>query len=551
MRKAPVHIVDLGPEEIEEALALAKTSLPEKTYRVLETIVRAYRFVLEILGRKSGSIGRLRKMLFGPTSEKTEELLGGRGGKRRAESATKAKRRPAGKPRPRPGHGRNGEAAYREAQTVEVPHQKLQAGGRCPGCRKGKVYDQPDPGVLVRVRGQAPLGVTVYHLEKLRCNLCGEVFTARPPEGVGTEKYDATSAAMIALLKYGSGFPFHRLDRLQKNLGLPLPAATQWEIVRDAARSLEGVYEELLWQAAQGGVLHNDDTAMRILAWMGKRREEQPKAPSKGGGNGEGEDLKDDRTGIFTSGIVSLVGEHRIALYFTGRKHAGENLKALLEQRESWRGAPIQMCDALSRNVPKDFKTILANCLAHGRRQFVEVLENFPREVEYVLEVLAAVYKNDAMTKKRRMTALERLGFHQEKSGPLMEKLHAWMERQICEKLTEPNSTLGEAIGYMRKHWEKLTLFLRRPGAPLDNNVVERALKKAILHRKNALFYKTDNGAHVGDLYMSLIHTCEMNGADPFDYLTQLQRHTKEVRAHPERWMPWNYRKALARARSP
>jgi transposase len=62
----------------------------------------------------------------------------------------------------------------------------------------------------------------------------------------------------------------------------------------------------------------------------------------------------------------------------------------------------------------------------------------------------------------------------------------------------------------MLKHWEKLTLFLRHPGPPLDNNICERALKKAILHRKNALFYKTVNGAHVGDVFMSLIYTCEL-----------------------------------------
>src|SRR5262245_56961193 len=108
-----------------------------------------------------------------------------------------------------------------------------------------------------------------------------------------------------------------------------------------------------------------------------------------------------------------------------------------------------------------------------------------------------------------------------------------------------PNSALGGAIGYMLKHWEKLTLFLRQAGAPLDNNLCERALKKAILHRKNALFYKTENGARVGDLFMSLIYTCQLNQANPFDYLTQLQRHTDQLVAGPQFWMPWNYREAL------
>jgi hypothetical protein len=346
---------------------------------------------------------------------------------------------------------------------------------------------------------------------------------------------------MIGLLKYGRGLPFNRLDKLQAGLGIPLPSATQWEIVRDAAKSMLPAYDEMARQAAQGDVLHNDDTTMKILERMGKRRRENLPREGESGG------IKPERTGIFTSGIVSAKEKRRIALFVTGCNHAGENLNAVLAQRALNRRAPVQMCDALSRNCPKDFKTILSNCLAHGRRQFVDITDNFPLECARVLKVLKIVYKNEAIAKKRAMTAAERLRFHQERSGPPMAKLRAWMERQIEDKKTEPNSGLGCAILYMLKRWGELTLFLRKAGAPLDNNICERALKKAILHRKNSLFYKTDNGAKVGDIFMSLIHTAELNGADPFDYLTRLQQHAKEVRGNPEKWMPWNY----PRARSP
>ena len=133
--------------------------------------------------------------------------------------------------------------------------------------------------------GQAPLAATVYELDRLRCNLCGEVFTAEEPEGVGPEKYDETTAAMIALLKYGSGMPFYRLEKLEHLLGIPLPASTQWEIVKEAAEVMKAARDELIRQAAQGEVLHNDDTSMRVLHLA--------REPS------------DDRTGVFTSGIVS------------------------------------------------------------------------------------------------------------------------------------------------------------------------------------------------------------------------------------------------------
>jgi hypothetical protein len=143
------------------------------------------------------------------------------------------------------------------------------------------------------------------------------------------------------------------------------------------------------------------------------------------------------------------------------------------------------------------------------------------------------------------MSAEERLAFHKAQSGPLMESLKQWLDEQITEKKVEPNSGLGEAVSYMRNHWTKLTLFLHVAGAPLDNTICERALKKAILHRKGSLFYKTQKGANVGDLFMSLIYTCERCGADPLDYLVELQKHAAELAQCPSAWMPWNYRKTL------
>jgi hypothetical protein len=441
---------------------------------------------------------------------------------------------PAGKPDTSEsapaGHGRNPASAFRGANKVVVTHPTLHSGDTCPECRRGRLYHQKEPATLVRLVGHAPLEATVFEM-RLRCNACGEVFTADEPETAGAAKYDETAVAMIALLKYGTGVPFNRLERLQGQLGMPLPAATQWELMAAAAKSLRLALEELIRQAAQGRVLHNDDTSMRILRLI--------REPG------------DKRTGTFTSGIVSLVGAWTIALFFTGSKHAGENLSEVLKQRAHELPAPIQMCDALSRNMPKGVETLIANCLAHGRRQVVEVVDHFPEECRYVLEALGGVYHNDAVARERALPPEERLHFHQEQSGPLMKGLHEWMETQLGEHKTEPNSGLGKAISYLLNHWSKLTLFLRQPGSPIDNNIVERSLKKAILNRRNALFYKTLNGAGVGDLFMSLIHTCELNGANPFDYLTELQRHAEELKRSPSEWMPWNYRESLARLATP
>jgi hypothetical protein len=209
------------------------------------------------------------------------------------------------------------------------------------------------------------------------------------------------------------------------------------------------------------------------------------------------------------------------------------------------------MSDALSRNVPKleeKLEILWGNCNAHARRRFVQVTPNFPQECRFVLESFRDVYRYEAETQRRGLVPEERLRFHQEHSRPVMDALQAWFEAQFKEKKVEPNSGLGEAITYCLKRWDRLTLFLREVGAPLDSNIVERALKKCILHRKNSLFYKTENGAEVGDLFMSLIHTSELNDANPFDYLTELQKHAEELVENPAAWMPWNYRQTLHQA---
>jgi transposase len=472
-----------------------------------------------------GALHALAAMLAPPrTTEKTSAVL-----EKSEGSETGAGTQPDTNPPPSPGPGRNGAEAFGDARKVDIAHQKLKHGDRCPECGKGNVYGQKEPKVLVRIVGQAPLAATVYSLERLRCGACGQVFTAHEPEGVGSEKYDET-AAMIAQLKYGSGTPFYRLEQLEGQLGIPLPAATQWEIVEEAAALLKPARDELIRQAAQGEVVHNDDTSMRVLRL--------PREAS------------DERTGVFTSGIVSTGQGWKIALYFTGRQHAGENIADVLKQRARHSIPPIQMCDALSRNVPKlpaGVEILLANCLAHGRRQFVEVAANFPDECRYVLEMLGQVYGYNAEARERSLATEERLRFHQERSGPVMDQLHGWLDAQLAEKRTEPNSGLGKAITYLPRHWRPLTTFLRVAAAPLDNNILERALKRAVLHRKNALFYRTLNGSQVGDLFMSLIHTCQLCGANSFDYLTELQRHAQELAANPTEWMPWSYRETIER----
>jgi len=530
MSVKPPQRLEITSEQMQALKGRIKNRrLDPSDYDVLLGVTETVERLSRALAEKNTAIGRLCKYLLGAPTEKAKNVLKDReqdcnSAPEANPDASQSPSEPsAKKPKPK-GHGKKAACDYTGANRICLQHPCLKVGDPCPGCDKGKLYELAMPSVFVHVTGSAPLEATVYERARLRCNLCGELFVPELPAEVGKDKFDASAPAMLALLKYGCGMPFNRLEKLQDHLGQPLPASTQWDIVNAAATALAPVWDALVAEAAQGRIVHNDDTTAKVLEFLQRQ------------------DPDSKRKGIFTTGIVSDGGGHRIALFMTGGRHAGENLTELLRRRRTGLSPPIQMCDALNRNESKEFETILANCLAHARRQFVELVDRFPDDCAYVIERLAEVYHNDGLCKKENLSSQQRLAYHRQHSAPVMDALHKWCQAQIQEKRVEPNSGLGKAIGYMLKRWDKLTRFLQVPDAPLDNNLCERALKYAILHRKNALFYKTQRGAYVGDLFMSLIHTCQLAGVNPLDYIGWLLKtEPKTLQASPERFMPWLY----------
>ena len=521
------EIVSVSAVELEQLLVELRRQLAPATYRLVESLLRTLQWMMALVEEKTLTLARLRRVLFGHKSETTEKIFP-KGPVVDSSSSSGA----ASNPKPkRKGHGRKGAKDYPGAQRVPVPHPKHRAGELCSKCLKGKLYRLSAPARLIRLVAQPIFQATLWELERLRCALCGALFTAPAPAEAHQGKYDPSVGLMLGIMRYGAGLPMYRMAKWQQYFGVPLPASTQWELMEAASKIPALVYEALIDTAAPGRLLHNDDTPMRVQS-LRKEISTAVDAPNK-------------RTGIFTTSIISQVDDQQVALFFTGQKHAGENLDQLLKRRSAELQKPLQMCDALARNQPKEFVTILCNCIPHGRRNFVDVAESFPEPCQKVLESLREIYRVEALAKEQNLSDAQRLVFHQEHSQPVMEELHQWMKEQIEQKQVEPNSGLGQAISYMLKHWEALTRFLSVPGAPLDNNICERALKMAILHRKNSLSYKTLHGAEVGDIFMSLIHTCQLNGINPFDYLMALQKHGEQVRKEPTRWLPWNYRQAI------
>jgi transposase len=522
-----------NPAEIENLIEQIRgTNLDPGAKDKIERLLRTILSLLELLQRKNTSIKKLRELIFGKRTErhqarkaedreKSDESLPPAPGDRdlkSAASASEGEEKPGGK-----GHGHRAVSEYSGARVVKCQHPQLKAGDHCPSfpCG-GRVYDLNEPTALLQFTGQPLITATNYEREVLRCAKCQKRYEAPLPEGVKEERYDATCDATIALMRYGGGLPWYRQAGLQAMGGVPLSEATMWERCEATADAGLGVFQQLMRQAADGEVMHTDDTWVRILSCLREDVQEKGRATN-------------------TSGIVVKAGGRKIALYFSGRHHAGENLAEVLKKRSAELGRPIQMSDALAANTSVEKNVLIGHCLSHARRKVFDLLDAYPSECEVVLEACGKVYGHDAETVG--VSKEQRLAWHQEKSGPVMKELKAWIERQFSERLVEPNSNLGKALQYWRNHWEELTLWLREPGAPLDNNIAEQSLKQFILMRKNSLFFKTEHGAAVGDILASLIQTCRLNGVNAWDYLVTIVRNKKDARRNPQLYLPWNYKR--------
>jgi len=542
------------PEQVQlsredgEALRtrLAGDALTAADRRVLDQVLQWYFWLVLALQEATISLRRLRTLVFGkaptaPASATFPVVGAGEEGvsaeaRGRADVGAEASRRGGH----RPGHGRHGAEAYRGAARVVCRHEALRAGERCPVCGQGRLYPLL-PGVAIRIDGNALLSAIRYELEKLRCSACGEVFTATMPAGAGAEKYSPRARAVLAVSRYYLGLPFYRVEAYQAMLGVPVPDATQWDQIEKVGDCAYVVFEQLEQVAAQGELIFQDDTAVRILSLM------QENLTLISAAQAQGLSTPQERTGMHTTALAVQVGEHLAILYYSSRRHAGENLQGLLDKREVGLDKPLAMSDALASNeVANEEAVIRCHCLAHGRRKFSDLEEVFPHECQVVLEVLRQVFEHDEQARQAQLSPEERLAYHQAQSQPLMDGLKRWLATQMDEHLVEPNSALGKAMGYMQSHWATLTRFLSVPGAPLDNNLAERVLKLFIRQQNNSLFYKSTHSAYIASVLTSLIATCVYAGVNVLEYLVALQEHRSEVFADPAAWLPWAYARSRA-----
>lgn len=515
----------LSQEQMDEFLAeIMGSNISAKSAEFAKMLIHGNAWMAQQLELGQLTIAKLRKLFQIQGSEKA--------------SYRKPKDDPASSKNQAPqddntGHGRNGADAYEGAEIIDVVHPELAPGALCPDTHcDGRLYEMSEPGVLVRVIGAPLASATRYNLQKLRCLICGVIYTAPLPKGVPNQKYDATFIAMLMINKYFMSVPLYRQDRLQKHLGIPLPASTQWDLMAAAKPMLNALYKALAQDAANGLALCYDDTSVKIQSEI-----KAAKNAEKG---------KKSQHTCFTTGIVSLHEDHRTYLYVTDNRTAGKCVVEIMALRDENLDPPIMMCDALSANIPQgisDDLYTLCFCLVHARRQFYELPDGYSDIADNVIGLIGKIYEHEAHTKG--FDSQKRLAYHQEKSIPLMDELKSYLEQQKPE--FEPNGIAGKAIDYILKRWTELSQFLRHANAPLDTNIVERALKLVIQVRKSAMFYKSLSSAAFASHVQSALYSAAQNNFNPCDYMVALLDNEKAVMQEPTAWLPWHYQETLKR----
>ena len=503
-------------------------SLSTDDIKLLLNAVLTLATMQERLSNKDVTVHKLRKLLgMVQSSEKLNHLLV-EGGTSKSNTKIKRARKPKVKKTPAP---------------TKVHHalEDFKKGQSCPSCFSGKLYKY-EPAQLLRVSGHSPFSSELHLSERLRCNACGQFFTASLPsdvlaDGEAGQKYAYSARSLMALQKYFAGAPFYRQESLQDILGLSITASTIFDQCEYLSNDLYPVFNQLLVIAADAHHFYLDDTTHRIIEQeaVQKKMRHSNKLQT--------------RTGLYASGIIASIKQRNeqqnIVLFQTNIGHAGEFIDEILKKRKPDKSPPILMSDALPSNNPTVIPVRQAACNSHSRRQFVDVIHQFPDEVEWVLQCYKQIWKFEDETIDQSMSPTERLKYHQKYSLPVMNEIRAWGEKHFTENTVEENSSLGKAIAYFNRHFERLILFCKVAGAMIDNNLMEQALKLIVRNRKNAYFYKTPAGAAISDVITSLIATAMQSGINVFDYFNAIQRHSQLVKEQPEKWLPWNYEQSI------
>lgn len=443
--------------------------------------------------------------------------------------------------KPVKGHGRRGANDYPQGKEIRYPNSKSQ-GDLCSECYKGRLYQFREK-VILRFIGNTPIEAEKHMFNVLRCNFCDAVYQPQVPEELLNSfgQFHYSACALFAVWHYYGGMPLDRLETILGHMDMPVSSSTQWDKLDQTDETLMPLFNYLEHYAInKSKTVRLDDSGSNIVSVKKEIKAELNEVLALGGKK------EDVRVGINSSVFYFEAELGIVILFYTGRHHAGEIFDKLMHRKTSLHPL-IKVSDAASKNFNHNHKalTIEGVCNAHALVKFKNIETTYPKEVSFVKNIYKKVYKNDKFCKDRGFNDQNRLIYHQKHSTPHMETLKSWIIEKIQKRKVEPNSSLGEAMGYIANQWPKLTMFLQYPGVPLDSNLVEQTIKLVIRYRNNSRVFKTQNGADVGDRLLSIISTAVAHDVNPVNYLEWCLINQTNLKKQPHQYTPWVYKKHL------
>lgn len=422
-------------------------------------------------------------------------------------------------------HGRNPFPAELPREKIEYdlkPEEKC-----CPHCQSDLTLIGETVTERLELIPQEII-VEAHTRRKYACRRCGKHVKQASMPGQAIEKGSVGPALLSQIItgKYQDGLPLYRIQRQLKRHGVEISRATLAGWMRQAAETLEPIYEKMAEDIVVGNLVNSDETRMPML---------DPGAGKVKNGY------------IWVHARKKIGDQGAITVYeFTLGRH-GKNPQEFLKnfvgviQADRYQGYG----KLFKPDTEGKIRCKLAACWAHVRRYFFDVVKIDPHSIaQEMLEMIGKLYEIEKCATKGNMTFEERYLYRLEKAPSILQRIHDWLTTYAPK--TPPKRALGQAIQYALNAWEPLQTFLEDGRIEIDNNRAERAIRVIVIGRNNFLFVGSPRGGKTAAILFSVVETCKQNGIDSAAYLMDVLKkipdanfsHKRIDELLPHNWRP-------------
>jgi len=324
-----------------------------------------------------------------------------------------------------------------------------------------------------------------------------------PSQVIPSGNAGASLLAYLMVSKYMDHLPFYRQVKIFKRDGITIPESTISGWFKKVCELMAPLYEEMVKLIDRTNYIQADESPVPVLC------NQKPGATHKG------------------YQWVFLMPKTKMVVFRYSKSRGREVPLEILKnfqgclQTDGYRGY-----DEISRR--KDI--IHIGCMAHARRKFYDIKDNFPEQAGHALNMFQQLYRLEKQAREEQLNTDQIRLMREEKALPLLKKLKDWLVEQAKEAL--PKSGLGKAINYTLTQWEKLIKYTENEEWMIDNNLVENKIRPLALGRKNYLFAGSHQAAQQAAMMYSFLGTCKINDIDPLEWLTTTLRKIPETKVN-------------------